>query len=252
MRCFIDLSYVGTEYHGWQRQPESISVQEVMEATLSELLGAPTIVVGCGRTDTGVHASSFYAHFEWEGPFGTRFKDWDQAAWKLNGMLPADIGVRRIFEVGPRDHARFDATERGYTYHVHTHKDPFLEDRSARVYQTLDLEAMNAGVQHLIYKGDFAAFCKTGSGQKTTICDLRSAQWTQTDPHRYRFDIAADRFLRNMVRAIVGTLLDVGRGRLAPEDVKGIAASCDRSNAGMSASACGLYLSRVEYPFLNS
>ena len=111
---------------------------------------------------------------------------------------------------------------------------------------------MNAGVQHLIYKGDFAAFCKTGSGQKTTICDLRSAQWTQTDPHRYRFDIAADRFLRNMVRAIVGTLLDVGRGRLAPEDVEEIAASCDRSNAGMSASACGLYLSRVEYPFLKT
>jgi tRNA pseudouridine38-40 synthase len=252
VRCFIELSYVGTAYHGWQRQPESVSVQEVLEDTLSDLIGTTTIIVGCGRTDTGVHASTFYAHFDWDGVYGRRFKDWAQGVWKLNGMLPADIGVRRIWEVDDRDHARFDATERAYTYHVHTHKDPFLEERSARVYQDLDVAAMNAGAQHLLYQGDFAAFCKTGSGQKTTICDVRHAQWTQTAEHRFQFDIAADRFLRNMVRAVVGTLLDVGRGRLSPEDVKAIAASGDRGQAGQSASACGLYLSKVAYPFISA
>ena len=250
VRCFIDLSYDGTAYHGWQRQPESISVQRVLEEKLSDLLGRETAVLGCGRTDTGVHASAFYAHFEWPGEFGSRFEDWEQAAWKLNGMLPPDIGVRRIFEVSGEDHARFSAAERAYTYWVHTRKDPFLEGRSARVYQDLDLEAMNAAAQQLVFHGEFDAFQKTGGGQKTTICDVRHAAWTQTEPHRLRFDITADRFLRNMVRAIVGTLIEVGKGRRAPEDMAEVIASKDRKRAGTSAPACGLYLSRVDYPFL--
>lgn len=250
MRCFIELSYDGSAYHGWQRQPESISVQQVMEETLSELIGQKTIVVGCGRTDTGVHASIFYAHFEWHGAFGARFKDYGQLAWKLNGMLPDDVGVRRIFEVGDRDHARFTAQERAYTYWVHTAKDPFLEGRSTRIYQELDLEAMNAGAKCLVQKADFAAFCKVGSLQKTTTCDVRMAQWQREDVHRLRFDISADRFLRNMVRAVVGTLVDVGRGRMAPEMVEDVLRSKDRGRAGMSAAACGLYLSRIDYPFL--
>ena len=250
MRCFIELSYDGSAYHGWQRQPESISVQQVMEETLSELIGQKTIVVGCGRTDTGVHASIFYAHFEWHGEFGARFKDYGQLAWKLNGMLPDDVGVRRIFEVGDRDHARFTAQERAYTYWVHTAKDPFLEGRSTRIYQELDLEAMNAGAKCLVQKADFAAFCKVGSLQKTTICDVRMAQWQREDVHRLRFDISADRFLRNMVRAVVGTLVDVGRGRMAPDMVEDVLRSKDRGRAGMSAAACGLYLSRIDYPFL--
>jgi len=250
VRCFIELSYDGSAYHGWQRQPESISVQQVMEETLSELIGQKTIVVGCGRTDTGVHASIFYAHFEWHGAFGARFKDYGQLAWKLNGMLPDDVGVRRIFEVGDRDHARFTAQERAYTYWVHTAKDPFLEGRSTRIYQELDLEAMNAGAKCLVQKADFAAFCKVGSLQKTTICDVRMAQWQREDVHRLRFDISADRFLRNMVRAVVGTLVDVGRGRMAPEMVEDVLRSKDRGRAGMSAAACGLYLSRIDYPFL--
>ena len=146
------------------------------------LLGSETTVIGCGRTDTGVHASAFYAHFEWEGEFGSRFANWEQACWKLNGMLPPDIGVRRIFEVGEQDHARFSAAERAYTYWVHTGKDPFLEGRSARVYQDLDLKAMNAAAAMLVFQGEFDAFQKTGGGQKTTICDVRHAQWTRTEP----------------------------------------------------------------------
>jgi len=225
-------------------------VQQVMEETLSELIGERTIVVGCGRTDTGVHASVFYAHFQWHGTFGSRFKDYAQLTWKLNGMLPDDVAVRRIFEVGDRGHARFTAQERGYTYWIHTAKDPFLEGRSARVYQNLDIEAMNEGAKCLVQKTDFAAFCKVGSLQKTTICDVRQAEWQQVAEHRLRFDISADRFLRNMVRAVVGTLVDVGRGRMAPEDVAGVLHSKDRSRAGMSAAACGLYLARIDYPFI--
>lgn len=250
MRCFLDLSYNGTEYHGWQRQPVAISVQQVLEEKLSDLLGCTTMVVGCGRTDTGVHASSFFAHFDWEGEFGSRFSDWEQAAWKLNGMLPADIGVKKIFQVDDRAHARFDATERAYTYHVHARKDPFLEGRSARVYHGLDLMAMNEAAQSLVFKGDFASFCKAGGGQKTTLCDVRHAKWTQTAEHRYRFDISADRFLRNMVRAIVGTTLEVGRGRMPVDHMRAVVAAADRGEAGASAPACGLYLSRVDYPFL--
>ena len=251
MRCFLDLSYDGSAYHGWQRQPESISVQQVLEEKLSSLLGTPTVVVGCGRTDTGVHASAFYAHFDWDGPFTDRFADWEQAAWKLNGMLPPAIGVRRIFEVDDRAHARFDAQERAYTYHVHSWKDPFLEGRSARVYQELDVEAMNGACEALVFKGDFAAFCKAGGGQKTTICDVRLAEWTVVDEHRYRFDVVADRFLRNMVRAIVGTCLEIGKGRMSAEQMRHIVATADRSMAGASAPACGLYLSRVDYPFID-
>ena len=250
MRCFIDLSYDGSAYHGWQRQPASISVQQVLEEKLSDLLGQETPVLGCGRTDTGVHASAFYAHFDWLGEFGARFANWEQAAWKLNGMLPPDIGVRRIFEVSGADHARFSAAERAYTYWVHTQKDPFLEGRSARVYQELNLDAMNAAAAQLVFHGEFDAFQKTGGGQKTTICDVRHAHWTRTDPHRLRFDITADRFLRNMVRAIVGTLLEVGKGRRRPEGMAALIASKDRKQAGTSAPACGLYLSRVDYPFL--
>ena len=250
VRCFLDLSYDGTAYHGWQRQPASISVQQVLEEKLSSLLGRETAVIGCGRTDTGVHASAFYAHFEWPGEFGPRFANWEQGCWKLNGMLPPDIGVRRIFEVGETDHARFSAAERAYTYWVHTGKDPFLEGRSARVYEDLDLDAMNAAAAMLVFHGEFDAFQKTGGGQKTTICDVRHAQWTRTEPHRLRFDIMADRFLRNMVRAIVGTLIDIGKGRMAPEAMAEVIASKDRSRAGTSEPACGLYLSRVDYPFL--
>lgn len=250
MRCFLDLSYDGSAYHGWQRQPTAVSVQQVLEERLSDLLGEPTIVVGCGRTDTGVHAAAFYAHFDWNGTFGPRFEDWQQAAWKLNGMLPADIGIHRIFEVPERAHARFDAVERAYTYHVHTWKDPFLEGRSARVYQELDVPAMNAAAERLVFKGDFAAFCKAGGGQKTTICDVRKAEWTQPSAHSYRFDIVADRFLRNMVRAVVGTLLEVGKGRMEASHVQEIVDAADRNAAGASVPACGLYLSRVVYPFI--
>ena len=263
MRCFVKLSYVGTAYHGWQRQPESISVQQVVEERLGLLLGAggPVTVVGCGRTDTGVHASEFFAHFDVpQGLELEKFSDWDEAAWKLNGMLPSDIGVSRIWQVNDSAHARFDARERTYTYWVHLRKDPFLEGRSTRVYHNLDLGKMNIAAAHLVAlgdgsgvgpggnSGDFAAFAKTGGGQKTTLCNVRTAQWTAFDGSRLRFDISADRFLRNMVRAVVGTLLEVGSGRLAVDEMPDLIASKDRCRAGTSAQACGLYLSRVDYP----
>lgn len=263
MRCFVELSYVGTAYHGWQRQPQSISVQQMLEEKLGQLLRAdgPITVVGCGRTDTGVHATQFFAHFDCAVDFDSasdstsdsttksrlKFSSWEEAAWKLNGMLPVDIGIRRIWPVHEKAHARYDAQERAYSYWVHLKKDPFLEGRSARVYHDLDVEAMNRAAAHLLGASDFKSFEKTGGGQKTSICDVRHAQWTVCADGRLRFDISADRFLRNMVRAIVGTLLEVGRGRMAPDDMLVLIASKNRSQAGTSAQACGLYLASVEY-----
>lgn len=255
MRCFVELSYVGTAYHGWQRQPHSISVQQVVEEKLGQLLraGGPVTLVGCGRTDAAVHATQFFAHFDAEVDFDahdSKIASWEEAAWKLNGMLPTDIGIRRIWPVSDKAHARYDALERVYTYWVHLKKDPFLQGRSARVYQDLDIEAMNRAAACLLEARDFKSFEKTGGGQKTSICDVRRAEWTVCPGGRLRFDISADRFLRNMVRAIVGTLLEVGRGRLAAEDMPALIRAKDRGRAGTSAQACGLYLASIEYEYI--
>ena len=249
MRVFLELAYDGTRYHGWQRQPQSITVQEVLEDTLARLFGGPCPVMGCGRTDTGVHAKYYVAHAQLpDGVLGGRVASWEEAALKLNGMLPPDIGIYAIHEVGEKAHARFDAIERGYTYYVHNVKDPFLEGRSTRVYGDLDVAAIEQACQHLIMKGDFASFCKAGSDQGTTICDVREARWETLGPHRWAFHITADRFLRNMVRATVGTLLEVGKGKRSPKDLPGIFEAKDRSAAGKSVLGCGLYLTRVAYP----
>ena len=220
MRVFIELAYDGTRYHGWQRQPQSITVQEVLEDTMARLFGGPCPVMGCGRTDAGVHASYFVAHAELpDGALGGRVTDWEEAAMKLNGMLPHDIGIFAIHDVGPKAHARFDATERGYCYLIHTQKDPFLEGRSTRVYGEYDWDQMQQACSHLIAAKDFASFCKAGSDQGTTLCDVRVAEWRQVAHGHWHFHIVADRFLRNMVRAVVGTLLDVGRGKRPASDV---------------------------------
>ena len=249
MRVFIELAYDGTRYHGWQRQPQAITVQAVLEDTMARLFGGPCPVMGCGRTDAGVHASYFVAHAELpDGALGRRAANWEEAAMKLNGMLPHDIGIFAIHDVGAKAHARFDATERGYCYLIHTQKDPFLEGRSTRVHGTLDLEAMKAGATHLVQQGDFASFCKAGPDQGTTICDVREARWEVLGRDRLAFYIAADRFLRNMVRATVGTLIDVGKGKRSPEDLPAILAAKDRSAAGKSVLGCGLYLNHVTYP----
>jgi tRNA pseudouridine38-40 synthase len=249
MRVFLELAYDGTRYHGWQRQPQSITVQQVLEDTLARLFGGPCPVMGCGRTDTGVHARYYVAHAQIpEEAVGGRVASLSDATLKLNGMLPPDIGVFAIHEVGEKAHARFDAVERGYTYLMHNVKDPFLEGRSSRFYGDLDVRAMEAACFHLVQKGDFASFCKAGSDQGTTICDVREARWETLGPHRWAFHITADRFLRNMVRATVGTLLEVGKGKRKPEDLVEILAAKDRAAAGKSVLGCGLYLTRVVYP----
>ena len=249
MRVFIELAYDGTRYHGWQRQSQSITVQAVLEDTMARLFGAPCPVMGCGRTDAGVHASYFVAHAEMpDGALGGRASDWEEAAMKLNGMLPHDIGIFAIHDVGPKAHARFAATERGYCYLIHTQKDPFLEGRSTRVHGILHVDAMQDAAAHLVQKGDFASFCKAGPDRGTTLCDVREARWEVLGSDRLAFYITADRFLRNMVRATVGTLIDVGKGKRRPGDVPAILAAKDRSAAGKSVLGCGLYLNHVTYP----
>lgn len=249
MRVFLELAYDGTRYHGWQRQPQSITVQEVLEDNLARLFGGPCPVMGCGRTDTGVHAKYYVAHADLpDRVFGERVASWEEAQLKLNGMLPPDIGIYGIHQVDARAHARYDATERGYTYYVHNVKDPFLEGRSTRIYGDLDVAAIEEACQHLVRQGDFASFCKSGSDQGTTLCDVREARWDTLGPHRWAFHIKADRFLRNMVRAAVGTLLEVGQGKRKPEDLIDILAAQDRSAAGKSVLGCGLFLTRVVYP----
>lgn len=253
-RVFIELQYNGQGFHGWQRQPASRTVQEDLEKGLSLLLKVPIAVMGCGRTDAGVHASYFVAHadipivqLELEKSEIER-ADWGRLTWKLNGILGEDVSVLSIGEVPMNAHARFDAHTRCYTYWMHNRKDPMLHGFSARVFGNLDLAAMQAACAMLVFRGDFAAFCKAGGNQQTTICDVREVSLVAVDAHRFRLDITADRYLRNMIRAIVGTLLEIGQGRKPVEWMQEVIESGDRSSAGRSAPAEGLYLSDVRYP----
>lgn len=250
VRVFLELAYNGRPFHGWQRQPHSSSVQQVLEEALERLTRERVAVVGCGRTDTGVHASYYVAHVQFsEAPVGTeRLPSWERLVHKLNGVLPPEIAVFNAAPVAPNAHARFSAQERAYTYWLHTAKDPFLSGISTRIYQSMDVERMQAGAELLVRKGDFAAFCKSGSPTNTTICDVRTCTFRQVSPTTFRLDISADRFLRNMVRSVMGTLLEVGTGRRRPEDVERVLATGDRSEAGKSAPADGLFLSHVAYP----
>lgn len=255
MRVFIELSYDGAPFHGWQRQPHCLTVQEALEMQLERFTGQPVPVMGCGRTDTGVHAAYYVAHADWPeaGSKAKRFKNWEEAAWKLNGMLSSAIAIHRITEVAPTAHARFDAIERGYVYRMHMYKDPFLMGRSARIMRATNFERMQSAVPLLVRKGDFSAFCKSGSDVKTTVCDVRFAQLRSVAHEgQWEFEIRADRFLRNMVRAIVGTLLEIGQGRLEPAELVHIMETGDRSMAGASAPGEGLYLNRVMYPDFDS
>jgi len=203
--------------------------------------------VGCGRTDTGVHATQFFLHFDLqeERELGDRF------VYSVNSLLPDDIAAYRVFPVDAEAHARFSATERGYRYLINQRKDPFLAGRSYELRPPLDLEAMTAAVPALLGKQDFSSFCLAGSDNRTMLCDVRHAAWERT-AHGYAFTIRADRFLRNMVRAVVGTFLRIGKGQQPPEHMAGVIAERDRGAAGKSAPARGLYLERVTYPFLRS
>ncbi|MFD0861840.1 tRNA pseudouridine(38-40) synthase TruA [Sungkyunkwania multivorans] len=240
MRYFIELSYNGKNYHGWQSQPNAISVQEVIEKGLSTLYRRPIEILGAGRTDTGVHAKQMFAHFDSENLI-------EGLPYKLNAFLPPDIAIQDIFEVRSDAHARFDATERTYEYWITLEKNPFLTESAYWVKRSLDVNRMNEAVKELFNHRDFKCFSRSNTDVKTYHCDIKAAFWKQKD-HGLIFTISADRFLRNMVRAVVGTLLDIGLGKLQVEDMKRIIESRDRSTAGASAPAKGLYLTRVVYP----
>ena len=240
-RYFIELAYDGTRYCGWQRQPNGSSVQETIERTLKQLHSGKEIpIVGCGRTDTGVHAQFFVAHADLES--GT---DAEQLCYKLNKMLPPDIAIFRIYPVDAELHARFSATKRTYRYFIHHTKNAFLKN-SLYLPHELDMEAMNCAALVFLGTQDFTSLSKLHTDVKTNICTVTHAQWVQQGEQWY-FEISADRFLRNMVRATVGTLLDVGRGKITEADVKAILEAKDRGEAKVSVDAKGLFLWDVCY-----
>ena len=252
MRYFIQLSYDGTGYHGWQVQPNGVSVQEVLQKALSTLLRQPTEVTGAGRTDAGVHASMMVAHFDWpaahEGEGCEEMPlDCTQLTYKLNRLLPPDVAVQAVRPVGPEMHARFSATRRTYHYYIHTHKDPFLRGYSWQVNVPLDFALMNEAAQVLLEYSDFTSFSKTGTDVKTNICQLTEARWEQLKPGEWRFTASANRFLRNMVRAIVGTLVEVGRHRMTISQMRHAIEAKDRQRAGESVPGHALYLTNIEY-----
>lgn len=243
-RYFAEVAYNGTAYHGWQVQPNAHSVQAEFNLHFSRFFHTDINVVGCGRTDTGVHASRFYLHFD----LPEVCSDEAAATYKLSRMLPDDLVVRRIFEVPEDAHARFSATSRSYSFHWHNAKDPFATFSSWVPFE-LNLEAMQEAAALLRGQRDYAAFCKAGSDVSNTLCTIHHIQVDRAG-HAWRLDISANRFLRNMVRAIGGTLVDVGRGYTSLEEFEAIVESGDRSKAGASLSPQGLFLTDVDYPFI--
>jgi len=246
-RYFIHLAYNGMNYNGWQTQPGLPTVQETLERALSTLLREKIAVVGCGRTDTGVHASDFYAHFDVSDECGVMSDECGNLVFKLNSFLPADIAIYDIFPVAGNAHARFDAVARTYQYHVSDRRLPFRQGQYCRIYYRPDVELMNEATRVLMEYEDFTSFAKLHTQVKTNICHLTKAEWTE-EPDGWVFTIRSNRFLRNMVRSVTGTLLDVGRGKLSIEGLREIIEKKDRCAAGTSMPACGLFLTRVEYP----
>jgi tRNA pseudouridine38-40 synthase len=244
MRYFITLNYDGTRYHGWQIQPNGLSVQEKLQWGLSTILRNDGLqVTGAGRTDAGVHARMMVAHFDVESlPMAP-----DDLVYKLNRLLPQDIAIQAIRPVAPEMHARFSATSRTYYYYVHTHKDPFLRHYSCEIHYPLDFQLMNRAAALLLQHEDFQAFCKSHADVKTTICHITRAQWVQIAPTQWRFEITANRFLRNMVRAVVGTLIDVGRKRITVDDFQKVIQLRKRTNAGESMPPNALFLQDIQY-----
>ncbi|MBQ3656369.1 MAG: tRNA pseudouridine(38-40) synthase TruA [Bacteroidales bacterium] len=242
MRYRINLSYNGTNYHGWQLQPNAVTVQEVLNNSLSMLLKENIETLGAGRTDTGVHASYFTAHFDCV----TEISDTEKFVFKLNRFLPKDIAVFDIEKVSEDFNARFSAKSRTYKYYIHQKKDVFLNGSSWFYPYKLDVELMNSGCEILKQTTDFESFCKAGADNKTTICDLKEAFFVR-DGHKIIFTVKADRFLRNMVRALVGTLTELGTLKMTIKDFAGVITAKNRSKAGQSVPACGLYLVDIEY-----
>ena len=242
VRYFIHFAYDGTNYHGWQIQPDANSVQEELQKALSVLLRHDVEIVGAGRTDAGVHARQMVAHFEWDGQL-----DCQQTAYRLGRMLPRDIAIYRMEPVADDMHARFSAVRRTYHYYLHTERDPFCRQYSCELHYDLDFERMNEAGYILCTYEDFGAFCKSHSDVKTTLCKVSEAHWIQVDSTHWYFRISANRFLRNMVRAVVGTMIDVGRGRITLDDFRKIVEGKQRTQAGESMPAHALFLEEIEY-----
>jgi tRNA pseudouridine38-40 synthase len=289
-RYFLELSYNGTAYHGWQIQENALSVQEILNKALSTVFRQTIDTLGCGRTDTGVHAKQLFAHFDvdemgslevgkserWEIRKSESLKDGKsesleggdsrnqesisilntqysildkQLLTSLNALLPYDIAVKRMIKVAPDAHARFDATRRSYEYHVHFSKDPFKHNFSWLLRDKPDIGLMNQAAKMLLEYQDFSCFSKSNTQTATNNCVISQAEWVRAEDGLI-FCISADRFLRNMVRAIVGTLIQVGKKEIKPEKIRTIIESKNRCNAGASVPACGLYLTKVIYPYI--
>ena len=258
MRYILCLSYDGSAFCGWQIQPSSPSVQQCLEEALAKLCGGPVAVTGAGRTDTGVHAADYVCHFDLTGPLPFEASDF---CYKLNAILPRGIVVHAVLPAADDFHARFSATQRSYTYFIHRKKDPFVAAYSWQCgFPDLDFDAMNEACQFLLGTHDFSCFEKTGGANKTSLCTITEAFWNPYSPTHIQlmdyeaeeadywyFRVSADRFLRNMVRAIVGTLIEVGRGKHGPEWVKELIETGTRGDAGESVPGHALFLSKVQY-----
>ncbi len=241
-RYFMELAYDGTNYHGWQRQPQSITVQEVLEDGLNKMLREKVAIQGAGRTDAGVHAACMVAHFVYGGEI-----DLEHLVYRMNRWLPKDIAVYNVKPVTEKAHARFHATKRSYEYHFLLRPDPFQIQQAYVLFRKPDFELMQQAASILLEYKDFECFSRTNTDVNTFICDLTEAHF-EFKEHKIIFHITANRFLRNMVRAIVGTLLDIGYCKKKVEDMHEIIASKNRSNAGASAPAGGLFLTKIHYP----
>lgn len=243
MRYFVELSYLGKNYHGWQIQPNAITVQQKVNDAFSRILRSQIVVMGAGRTDTGVHASQMYAHFDFDGEINI-----NKHLYQINSVLPDDIVVLNIFQVKEDAHTRFSAIQRSYEYNIYLGRNPFLLNTTWQYLKNdLNIENMNKAAELLKSYTNFKCFSKTNTDVSTYECKITNAEWIMNDNH-LTFHITADRFLRNMVRAIVGTLIAIGQGKKSVEDMVNIIKSEDRSNAGTSAPAQGLFLTKITYP----
>ena len=256
MRYFIKLAYNGTPYNGWQIQPNAPSVQETLNKAFSVILNSEINLMGAGRTDTGVHAKEMYAHFDFD-----TILDTPNLIHKLNSFLPKDIVIYDIFQVADNAHTRFDATKRTYEYHINTFKDAFLQEQSWYFHQKLDLDLMNQAAGLLLKYTDFQCFSKVNTDVNTFDCSIFEAYWTRDrteqrgtkqENDKLIFTISANRFLRNMVRSIVGTLINIGLHKITLTDFEKIIESKNRDKAGFSVPAHGLYLTKIEYDYLKN
>ena len=247
----MHLAYRGENFHGWQTQPNASSVQQTIEEAISTIVRHPTAIVGAGRTDAGVNARMMIAHLDLPDDFKVD-KDDGKFLRGLNTLVGRDIAIYSLRPVAANAHARFDATARSYRYFAHRGKNPFVGRQSWQAPDSLDFDRMNAAAALLPGRRDFTSFSKLHTDVKTNICNLRAAKWIADGEGRWYFEITADRFLRNMVRAIVGTLVEVGRGRLAPEEMNDIIERRDRSAAGTSMPGEALFLWDIQYPYISS